>query len=365
MATIVKPYTFSAGGTIIAAEHNSNFDTIISDYNGNITNVNISASAAIANTKLNLAVITGTIRISSSAAQGDLLYDNGTTVTRLAKDANATRYLSNTGSSNNPAWAQVALATGVSGNLPVGNLNSGTSASSSTFWRGDGTWAGARNVEMFTTSGTWTCPTGINAIMVWGCGGGAGGGGGTNGQRAGGGGGGGAYAEGVVLKVTPTSTYAITIGAAGTGGADSADGTDATASSVANDTATLTLNGGSKGLGNGASTGGSGGTTTFSSFNGSNGSTSTGGAAGNWPRITAGGNGGNGVATDNGGGGGGASGPYGRGSAGANDTVNSTNATGYGSGGGGGAEDGSSVRTGGNGTQGIIIIAYSANGAPA
>lgn len=68
----------------------------------------------------------------------------------------ATQKLGSTKATDLLLITSVNLASEVTGNLPVTNLDSGTGASSSTFWRGDGTWAAPAGTGDVTGPGSAT-----------------------------------------------------------------------------------------------------------------------------------------------------------------------------------------------------------------
>ena len=137
----------------------------------------------------------------------------------------------------------------------IANLGATGTASATTFLRGDNAWAsaaaGLNSAQFFTSTGTWTKPTGITKVIieVQGAGGSGNREDSTDNNNSAGGGGG--YAK-KFLDVSSITTSVITIGDGGAGQASNATAGNSGGASSWNDSAgggslTITANGGTGG----------------------------------------------------------------------------------------------------------------------
>lgn len=212
--------------------------------------------------------------------------------------------------------------------------------------------SGTSGLQRFTSSGSFTVPTGKTTLYLTGCGGGGGGGGGAgknsaSGSGAGGGGGAGNSAIKVAVTVTPGQVIPVTIGIGatrGNGGLGNADGTNGYTGGTTSFGTLLTLAGGQGGGGGGTAppSGGRGGT-----------------PGGTW--------GGDGIQSGKAGdGGAGASGPFGTGGGGGRARSSEgesgpSAAAGFGAGGGGGGaaySQASNGMNGGEGRPGFLLVEW-------
>ena len=135
---------------------------------------------------------------------------------------------------------------------PIGNAGLFIVSNGSAWVSGSGNSSGFSNIQVFTSSGTFTVPAGITKVKVTVIGGGGGGGG----SQGSGGGAGGASIE-IISGLTPGNTVTVTVGTGGAGG-PSSGATDGVAGGTSSFGAFCSATGGSGGSVSSGSQGGIG-----------------------------------------------------------------------------------------------------------
>jgi hypothetical protein len=123
MGTISKSYTFTNGATILAEEHNQNFDVLYNWANGNISNANIKSGAAISLNKLSLS--------DNATLSGNITFTGTVTgILPAIETGDATKVLTVNAGEDGVEWA--AVPEGVPSGVIV--MWSGTVATIPTGW---------------------------------------------------------------------------------------------------------------------------------------------------------------------------------------------------------------------------------------
>jgi hypothetical protein len=279
----LNPYASKTANFVLAAPNGTagvpTFRAIVA---ADIPTLNQNTSGTAAGLSATLAVASGGTGITTAPANGALLIGNGTGYTSATVTAGSGISVTNASGSITVAASTIPVANGgtgqttyTNGQLLIGNttgntltkatLTAGTGititngAGSISIAASGGGGGGFTAMQVFTSNGTFTVPTGITTVKVTVVGGGGGGGAGQ--CAPGGAGGGGGTAIEYITGLTPGGTVTVTVGAAGTSGGSFSTGQPGGAGGTSSFGAFCSATGGGGGAGgsSGTGTGGTGG----------------------------------------------------------------------------------------------------------